>query len=182
MDSQELIINETAVPQENHSHEATETPQDLSVYIPEKVRKPGEIFFATLWIIIGTLGYYFALGMTSDSYSAPSVFPKLASTVILLCGIVTLIKAIRREKPGEDAPRVFRFLLPQDVLVMITLIILYCIALPNLHFVPSSFCFLVAGMVYLWRGKKIMLSVIVSACTLAVLVAIFRYIFLVMLP
>lgn len=182
MDSQELIINETAVSQKDSRPSAAETPQDLSVYVPEKVRKPGEIPFAVLWIVIGALGYYFALGMTSDSYSAPSVFPKLASTVIFLCGAVTLVKAVRREKLEEGSPGVFRYLLPQDVLVMITLIILYCVALPNLHFVPSSFCFLVAGMVYLYRGKKIVLPVIVSACTLAVLVAIFRYIFLVMLP
>lgn len=167
---------------ENTEKESLATPKDLSVYVPETVRKPGEVFFATLWVILGALGYYFALDMTGDSYSAPSVFPKLSSTVITLCGIVTLIKAAKREKPGPDEPGVFSYLLPRDVLVMISFVILYCVALPNLHFVPSSFAFLAAGMIYLYRGKKIVMPIIVSAGTLAVLVAIFRYVFLVILP
>lgn len=163
-------------------HSAAAEPKDLSVYVPEKIRKPGEIGFALLWIIIGLLGYYFAIGMTSDSYSAPSVFPKLASTVIIICGAVTLAKAVKREKQAPDGPGVFSFLLPRDVLVMMTLMLLYCAALPKLHFVPSSFALLASGMIYLYRGKKIVQSVIISACTLAVLVAIFRYVFLVILP
>jgi len=183
LDSHEIIISEeSSIKRGETKSQAQEAAQDLSVYVPEKVRKPGELTFASLWIILGALGYYFAMGMTSDSYSAPSVFPKLASTVITLCGIVTLVKAVKREKPGADETGAFHFLLPQDVLVMITLIILYCVALPNLHFVPSSFAFLVAGMVYLYRGKKIVQSVVVSAGTLAVLVVIFRYVFLVILP
>lgn len=183
MDNQEILINEEGIISPNQPEPAKpDIPKDLSVYVPEKVRKPGEIVFASLWIVLGALGYYFALGMTSDSYAAPSVFPKLASTVIILCGIVTLIKAVRREKPGPEEPGVFKYLLPHDVLVMIILIILYCFALPNLHFFPSSFAFLVAGMVYLYRGKKIIQSAVISACTLAVLIAIFRYVFLVMLP
>lgn len=165
-----------------NGQEAAAETKDLSVYVPEKVRKPGEIGFAQLWIIIGLLGYYFAMGMTSDSYSAPSVFPKLASTVIIACGAVSLAKAVKREKPAADEPGVFSFLLPRDVLVMMILMLLYCAALPKLHFVPSSFALLVSGMIYLYRGKKIVQSVIISACTLAVLVAVFRYVFLVILP
>lgn len=159
-----------------------ETPADLSVYVPEKVRKRGEISFASLWVILGALGYYFALGMTSDSYSAPSVFPKLTSALITVCGLVTLVKALRREKPDPNSPGVFEFLLPRDVLVMIALVILYCFALPRLHFFPSSLLFLSAGMIYLYKGKKIVQSLVISAATLGVLIAIFRYVFLVILP
>lgn len=159
-----------------------EETKDLSVYVPEKIRKPGEIGFALLWIIWGLFAYYFATTMTSDSYSAPSVFPKLASSVIIGCGIVILVKAIRREKPSPADGSVFTFLLPRDVLVMMIFILIYCAALPRLHFIPSSFALLAAGMIYLYRGKKIVQSVIISACTLAVLVAIFRYVFLVILP
>lgn len=161
------------------------TPEEqkgLSVYVPEKIRKPGEIGFALLWIALGLFAYYFATGMTSDSYSAPSVFPKLASMVITVCGLVVLVKALRREKPAPEDGGLFAFLLPRDVLVMVVFILIYCAALPKLHFIPSSFALLVAGMIYLYRGKRIIQSIIISACTLAVLVAIFRYVFLVILP
>lgn len=183
MDNQETLISEEGIISPNEPEAVKpDIPKDLSVYVPEKVRKPGEIIFASLWIVLGALGYYFSFGMTGGSYSAPSVFPKFASTVIILCGIVTLVKAIQRDKPAPEDSGVFKYLLPRDVLVMIIMIILYCFALPNLHFFPSSFAFLVAGMVYLYHGKKIIQSAVISACTLAVLIAIFRYVFLVMLP
>lgn len=183
MDSQEIIaVNETAIIQNQTDVKRLEEVRDLSVYVPEKVRKPGEIFFATLWIILGALGYYFAISMTSDSYSAPSVFPKLTSALIIVCGLVILTKALKRERPEPDSPGVFQYLLPRDVLVMITLVILYCFSLPRLHFFPSSLAFLSAGMIYLYRGKKIIQSVVISVATLAVLIAIFRYVFMVILP
>lgn len=183
MNNQKNITNCTATVENTvGAYDAAIEPKDLSVYVPEKIRKPGEIGFALLWIITGLLGYYFAMGMTSDSYSAPSVFPKLASAVIIVCGAVSLAKAVRRGKPAAGGSGVFSFLLPRDVLVMMVLMLLYCAALPKLHFIPSSFALLVSGMIYLYRGKKIIQSVVISACTLAVLVAIFRYVFLVILP
>ncbi|GHS95469.1 hypothetical protein AGMMS50276_11200 [Synergistales bacterium] len=166
--SDEQILNATA-------------PADLSVYVPEKVRKPGEIGFALLGIIFGLLGYYFALDMTHDSYSAPSVFPKIASTIIVLCGLVSLVKAIKREAPaaGETA---FGYLLPKDVIVMLVMLLVYCFALPILHFPLASYAFMVIGMIYLHGGKKIIQSFIYSGIALAALVAVFRYVFLVILP
>jgi len=41
---------------------------------------------------------------------------------------------------------------------------------------------MVIGMVYLQRGKNIVRALIISAVSLAVLVAVFRYLFLVILP
>jgi hypothetical protein len=154
--------------------------------VPEKTRKrkPGEAAFAALGTLLGVLGYYFALNMTSSSYSAPSVFPKAASVVIMACGAVSLFKALRREKalPGPGWNVLFRFLLPKDVLFVLGMLVVYCLALPRLHFIASSYLFMVAGMVWLHRGGKIFQSLAVSAATLAVLVAVFRYVFLVILP
>jgi hypothetical protein len=75
-----------------------------------------------------------------------------------------------------------RFLFPGDVVVVLCLLVAYCVALPRLHFVASSFAFLVLGMIYLQRGKNIVRALLVSAASLAVLVAVFRYLFLVILP
>ncbi len=156
--------------------------QDLSVYVPEKIRKPGEIGFALLGIVPGVLGYYFALDMTSDSYSSPSVFPKIASVIIMACGIVSLTKALRRAKPPAGSETLVQYLLPRDVVFVIGMLVVYCIALPTVHFIPSSYVFMVVGMIYLHRGRKILQSLIISAVALALLVAVFRYVFLVILP
>jgi hypothetical protein len=156
--------------------------QDLSVYVPEKVRKPGEIGFAVLGILLGVLGYYFALGMTSGSYAAPSVFPKISSIIISLCGLTCLIKALTKEKPPADSGTVIHYLLPKDVVFMLAMLVVYCVVLPYAGFIYSSYMFMVTGMIYLHRGKKIFTSLIVSAVVLTVLVVIFRYVFLVILP
>ena len=122
------------------------------------------------------------MGMTSSTYSAPSVFPKASSTLIMVCGAVSLFKALLREKTSPGWGTLFRFLLPKDVLFVLGMLVVYCLALPHLHFIVSSYLFMVVGMVWLHRGKKFFQSLIVSAGTLAVLVAVFRYVFLVILP
>ena len=176
-----MASEKTAAEESLVSGEETAAPADLSVYVPEKVRKPGELGFAVLGILFGILGYYFAMDMTSETYSSPSVFPKLASAIIIVCGAVSLHKAVKRSAPpaGET---VFAYLLPKDVLAVLIMLVLYCVALPKLHFIPSSYAFMVAGMVYLHRGKKIVQSLIYSAIALVVLVVVFRYLFLVILP
>lgn len=166
---------------EGAAAEAAGTVKDLSKYVPEARRKPGELGIAVIMFLLGALGYYFALDMTSGEYSSPSVFPKLASTVIMACSAVNFFKAVRREKP-ESAATLTGYLLPMDVVVVVILLVTYCVVLPRFHFVASSYAFMVIGMVYLQRGKNIVRALLISALSLAVLVAVFRYLFLVILP
>lgn len=166
---------------EGSAEEPGGTVKDLSKYVPEARRKPGELGIAVIMFLIGALGYYFALDMTSGKYSSPSVFPKLASTLIMACSAVNFFKALRREKP-DAAATLAGYLLPVDVVVVMVLLVAYCFALPRLHFVASSYAFMVIGMVYLQRGKNIVRALLISALSLAVLVAVFRYLFLVILP
>lgn len=145
-------------------------------------RKPGELVFAGLLFLLGAFGYYFALDMTSGELSSPSVFPKLSSTLIMIFSAINFMKALKKEKSVEKDTHVFQYLLPRDVTVMITLLIAYCIALPKLHFVFASYIFMASAMIYLHKGKKIILSLTISALALAALIGIFRYLFLVILP
>ncbi len=161
---------------------AAVTAKDLSVYVPEAKRKPGEIGITVITFLLGAFGYYFALDMTSGEYSSPSVFPKFASTLIMACSAVNFWKAVRRERPDTSSYSLAQYLLPMDVLVMLSLLVIYCVALPHLRFIGSSYAFMVAGMVYLQRGKYIVRALLISAGSLAVLVAVFRYLFLVILP
>ena len=174
-ESQQAAVNEAVLP-------AAEAPKELSSYTPEVHRKPGERGFALLTVIFGALGYYFALGMTNDSLSSPSVFPKLASIIIVICGLICLYKACKKAPPAKGSPGVFQYLLPKDVIVILVMLLVYCIALPYLHFIISSYLFMVIGMIYLHHGKYIWQSMLISAGAMAVLVAIFRYVFLVILP
>lgn len=155
--------------------------QDLSKFVPESHRRPGELAAAALFFLVGALGYYFALGMTSGEYSSPSVFPKLASALIMIGSAVNFFHAVKKVRP-EDGMSVPGYLFPKDVVMVVLLLVIYCLILPKLHFIASSYLFMVTGMVYLERGKNIIRSLVVSALALALLVAIFRYLFLVILP
>ncbi len=99
----------------------------------------------------------------------------------MACTAVIFVRALKKEK-RRDAGSLATYLLPVDVLVVLVLLVAYCAVLPRLRFVPSSFLFMVVGMVYLQRGKNILRAVLISAASLAVLVAIFRYLFMVILP
>jgi hypothetical protein len=99
----------------------------------------------------------------------------------MACSAVNFLKALRRDKPGTETT-LTGYLLPLDVVVVVVLLVAYCFALPRLHFVASSYAFMVIGMVYLQRGKNIVRALLISAVSLAVLVAVFRYLFLVILP
>jgi membrane associated rhomboid family serine protease len=158
-----------------------EQQRDLSVFVPATIRKTGEIGFTVLIIILGIGGYYFALNITSDSYSAPAIFPKMSSFIIAAGGFICLLKALRK-KPPEKKTSLFSYLLPKDVLVMLLMLIVYCIALPKLHFAPCSFVFMAGGMIYLHRGKHIGRCMAISTLFLLVLISVFRYIFMVILP
>lgn len=155
--------------------------QDISVYVPEKNRKPGELVFTGLIIIFGVLGYYFATELSSDSYSAPSVFPKIASLVIFCGGLLVLLSTAKRERP-QDGETAWQYLMPRPVQVMLALLGVYCFALPFLRFLVSSFIFLVVGMTFLNRGKHLFRSCFYSAVILACLTLVFRYVMLVILP
>lgn len=155
--------------------------KDISVFVPEAHRKSGELGAAALAFLLGVLGYYFALDMTSGEYSSPSVFPKFASVIIMASSAFIFARGLKKEKE-KDAPGLVAFLLPMDVVAVVVLLVVYCMILPWAGFVRSSFLFMVAGMAYLQRGKNILRAVLVSAGSLAVLVAIFRYLFMVILP
>lgn len=159
-----------------------ETVRDLSTFVPEKRRKPGETAFAMLATMVGILGYYFAMGMTSENLSSPSVFPKISSVIIVICGLICVYNSSKKEAPAEGAPNIFNFLLPKDVLVILILLLVYCLVLPKLHFIISSYAFIAIGMIYLHRGKYIWQSLLISAIAITLLVVIFRYVFLVILP
>lgn len=150
-----------------------EEMRDLSIYVPEMVRKPGEIVFALMGVLLGVLGWYFALDMEGDIFSSPAVFSKMPSTVIIGCGLVSLSKAMKKSAHPTGSENALAYLLPKDVLVMLLMLLVYCIVLPYLHFIPSSYIFMVAGMIYLQRGKNVVLLA---------LVLVFRYLFLVILP
>jgi Predicted membrane protein len=160
---------------------AVEESLEKKLFSESAIRAHGELLVAVLILLFGLAGFYFALDLSSDSYSSPSVFPKFVSAIIALCGCVLTAQVIRKERPPKEISAI-TFILPLDVAVMLALLGIYCLLLPTIHFIPSTFLFLTCGITYLRRGKKIPQTLIIAAVSLLVLVGIFRYVFLVILP
>ena len=112
--------------------------KDISVFVPEAHRKSGELGAAALAFLLGVLGYYFALDMTSGEYSSPSVFPKFASVIIMASSAFIFARGLKKEKE-KDAPGLFAFLLPMDVVAVVVLLVVYCMILPWAGLCPLLF-------------------------------------------
>lgn len=156
-------------------------PED-NVTTTNNPTEPGEKLFSLWILLIGIVGFLCTFQMTDNTLSDPASLPRLVSVILILCGILVSYKNFKRARWHMSFSEAMREILPKDVCVMAAFLAIYCVALPNLHFVAASYLFMLAGMVYL-RGKaKIISSLVISALATAALVAIFQYIFMVILP
>ena len=116
-------------------------------------RSPGEITFCIFFILVGCFAYYIALSFTSGSWDSPSIFPRLVSALIVVLSVATIFRTLKNTaKPSfASLKEIFKFLLPADVAVLLSLLIVYSVVLPIIHFVPASFLFMYIAMIYLQR-------------------------------
>jgi putative tricarboxylic transport membrane protein len=91
------------------------------------------------------------------------------------------IQFARRDYREGSFGELLHHLFDKQVIFLIATLTIYGFIVETIHFVPATFLFLVATM-YLLEPKKLLLKVIVSAGTLAVLYLIFSTLFQVVLP
>lgn len=121
-----------------------------------------------------------------SSISSAGTFPMAAAAVMVLAMVSILLKNRRLNKPDAGGVKgemrlAARQVLPVIFLVYTTLVISYIILIQPLHFLPSSFLFLLLSMIYL-KGGTILKAIIISAATLGFIYIMFQYFFRVVLP
>jgi putative tricarboxylic transport membrane protein len=89
---------------------------------------------------------------------------------------------VTRESFFQKLNYVFRTVFPKQIIVFSGIIILYMILLVPLHFLVSSFLFLIVSMVYFLGLKFAKSAIPLSAIVLFVIYVIFHYIFRIVLP
>lgn len=109
-----------------------------------------------------------------------------ASAVMVIAMASTLIKNRKLKKADADGFKgelllATKQVLPKVFLVYTLLVIGYVIFIQPLHFLPSSFVFLLISMIYL-KGSTAFKSVIISIITLGCIYFMFQYLFRVVLP
>ena len=120
-------------------------------------------------------------GFFQGHSAGPGSIPQLVTGALLLMIIGLAIQFLRRGYREGSFGDLLHHLFDKQVVILLTTLTIYGFVVETIHFVPATFLFLVATM-YLLEPKKLLLKVIVSAGTLAVLYLIFSTLFQVVLP
>ncbi len=118
-----------------------------------------------------------------ENLSSSGVFPIFIG-LILIFTMVRVLWQNRKRYAGwtlqEECRQVPAFALPVTVIGYALILLLYILTTAPLHFLPSSFAFLVISFIFL-RGTSPLRSVLVGAGTLAGIYVLFQTIFKVIL-
>lgn len=147
-------------------------------------RQPGELAFSLLLLIASLFLVWQAWTIAGfASLSSAGVMPMLATGTMALSGLVILGQTARRRAPARQgvARRFLAEVTPPRLALFAAMIVLYMLALEPAGFLFSSFLFLFAGMAFLHR-RSLLLSLVVSAASLALIWFVFRHVFAVVLP
>jgi putative tricarboxylic transport membrane protein len=149
--------------------------------------RPGENLFCVLMLLLSLSILLLAYRISGfASLSSPGAFPMAAGLVMVISMGLVLLGHRRLDKPSvsgfkEEVQVAARRVLPLKFLIYAGIILAYMLLLQPLHFLPSSFLFLVVSMMAL-RGSGLVKSLLISAGTLAVIYLIFQFLFRVVLP
>ena len=162
-------------------------PLILNTMKENRKLRAGENIFAWLMMAFSLfvlIQAYLISGFSS--ISSPGTFPMGAAAIMVLSMALVLLNNVKHEKPDADdlkdeLQRAAKEVLPRGFLVYTGIIISYMILIQPLHFLPSSFAFLLISMIYL-KGSTVLKSLIISTLLLACIFIVFQYFFRVVLP
>lgn len=144
-------------------------------------RRPGEMAFVLLLVVVSLLAAWQAWTISGfSSPSSPGMFPMFAAATMVVSGLLILVDTARRRREAGDGGFLSE-ITPPRLIVFAAMIVAYMVALQPVGFLGSSFVFLFAAMAYLNRGS-VLLNLVLSAASLALIYVVFRHVFSVVLP
>jgi putative tricarboxylic transport membrane protein len=153
--------------------------------MPEQIPyRPGERIFLWFLLAFGIFVLVTALMIPNlENLSSSGVFPIFIGSILIL----TMVRVLwqNRKRYGaltlrEEHRQIPAFVLPVTVIGYAGILLLYILTTAPLHFLPSSFAFLVISFIFL-KGASPLRSVIIGVGTLASIYVLFQTIFKVML-
>ena len=146
--------------------------------------RPGERLFLWLLLAFGIFVLITALRIPNlENLSSSGAFPIFIGSILI--GTITRVLWQQRTQYAamtlrEECRKVPAFALPVTVIGYALVVFLYILTTAPLHFLPSSFGFLVISFIFL-KGASPLRSVIIGAGTLAGIYVLFQTIFKVIL-
>lgn len=151
----------------------------------EKIaQRPGERIL--MWVLLAfSVSVLIAALMIPqlDNLSSSGAFPLLIAGILIASAIRILWKNRSRYNAltlGAEVRLARSFALPGFVVGYVAILLLYTLLTSPLHFLPSSYLFLVGSFIFL-KGATWKKSFLVAALTLAVIYVLFQTIFKVIL-
>jgi putative tricarboxylic transport membrane protein len=146
--------------------------------------RPGERIFVCLLLAFGIFVLIAALTIPHlENLSSSGVFPIFVGSILILTMVYVLWQNRKRYAAStlrEECKQVPVFALPTTVVGYAGILLLYILTTAPLHFIPSSFAFLVISFIFL-RGASPLRSVIIGVGTLTGIYILFQTIFKVIL-
>lgn len=146
--------------------------------------RPGERIFLWLLLAFGIFVLITALMIPNlENLSSSGVFPIFVASILILTTVRVLWHKRKRHAVltlREECRQVPAFVLPVTVVGYALILGLYILVTAPLHFLPSSFGFLVISFIFL-KGASPLRSLIIAAGTLAGIYVLFQTIFKVIL-
>ena len=143
-------------------------------------RLPGEGLFAIIMAVISLVAVWKAYGISGfEALSSPGAFPMAVSAVMLVAALIIVRHTL--VLPKSTIVTTAAAILPWRVLFMIGMVVLYALAIKPLGFLPTSFLFLFVSIQVLGGGSAIR-NLGYAALSLAIIYAIFRLVFAVLMP
>lgn len=150
--------------------------------LESRPRLPGERAFSAVLLAASAVLLYFAYRISGfSSVSSPGVFPMLAALVMVVSLAVVLMRERRAEAEAAGPAAFLRRVTPPVLLATVALMTALMLLIEPAGFLPAAGGFLFVSMLVLQGGRPVRAAV-VSAVSLAVIYAVFRLVFQVVLP
>lgn len=152
--------------------------------------KPGEKGFAGLLLLFGLYFFYESVKLykLDPRPSAYGAVPMFVSGLISVFSLAVIISDRNKKSETEGMIlnkkiiKTFEYAVPKDVLVILVLIALYCMALyMGFGFIPVTSGFLWLAMCYLMK-KSYAKNILWTLCCMVFIIVVFKYLFKVVLP
>lgn len=145
--------------------------------------RPGERVFLWFLLILGILALVYSFTLPQENLSSPGTFPVFISSILILSALCILWKnrKIYQSSPlGKELALAANLAFPKMVAVFAIILILYILLIQPIHFIFSSYLFLLGSFFFL-KGTTFIRSVFLAAAVLGIIYFIFQYIFKVIL-
>lgn len=144
--------------------------------------RPGELFFVALITGFSAVALWQAYEISGfTGLSTPGIFPMLATGTMLISALFIMADALARRRVEAAPDAEYAKVITSRLVGVIALVAAYVFSMPYIGFMVASAVFLFAAFIFLWR-KNLLISLALTAGTLAMIYVIFRVLFQVVLP